>query len=357
MNWLIGALLAAGVAADDPMPPDPEAVMAVPEALADRAREAIVSTTTNRTERLDRLVDFLHSRQGLDFGYSASPTRTVAETFADGEGNCLSFTLTFIALARQAGLTAFPREVNVPDQWRREGSAILSVGHVNIGVDTPHRKAIVDFEPDLMRAQRLAQPFRGRRISDERALAHFYNNRAAELLVAGRADAAGAWVTQALAMDARFEPAWITRGVLARRRGEPELAERHFLVALELDEHSVNALVNLVSLKRATGEREAMQRYGRRLEALAPDDPYFLWEVGRFHRELGEPGLARRALERAVRLTGGKDPELVAGLVELLFDLGERGEARRYLARSMDAVHGHGSERAIEHLVQLKKKL
>ncbi|RFF29994.1 tetratricopeptide repeat protein [Wenzhouxiangella sediminis] len=357
MNWLIGSLLAATVASGEALPPEPGEVMAIPPQLAERTHEAVISATPDRAERLDKLVDFLHSHHGLNFSYSALPTRSVAETYAAGEGNCLSFTLTFIALARRAGLTAYPREVRVRDQWRREGSAILSIGHVNIGVDTPQRNAIVDFEPDLMEAQRLAHPFRGRRISDERALAHFYNNRAAELLVAGNTEAAGPWVTQALELDREFAAAWITRGVLARRQGEPEAAENDFLKALELDERSLNALVNLVSLKRETGEREDMIRYGRRLEDLSPDDPYFLWELGRFQRELGELALARRAFERAVRLTEGEDPELLAGLAELLFEMGEREDARRYLAQSIAIIPADDAGDTLERLLRLKKRL
>lgn len=358
MNWLGAFLLAANLSAVSVPPPSPETVLAVPEDLATRTHEAVISGTPNKAERLDRLVEFLHSARGLNFSYSTEPTRAVAGTYAAGEGNCLAFTLTFIALARQAGLRAYPREVNVRAQWRREGSAVLSIGHVNVGVDTPHRNAIVDFEPDLMEAQRLAHPFRGRRISDERALAHFYNNRAAELMVAGDLASAEAWVDQALALDETFAPAWITRGVVSRRGGEVERAERAFLTALDHDERSVNALVNLVSLKRTTGERSAMIDYGRRLEDLAPDDPYFLWELGRFHRDLGELGLARRALERAVRLTEGEDPTLLASLAEVLLELGEREDARRYLARSMTLVPvDEPAGDTLERLIRLKKQL
>lgn len=335
MNELIGPILGVSLLMGQPVPPQPEAVLDVPPELSERIQELDAGGGTSQSGMIDRLADFFRSSQGLDFEYSARPTRSVADTYATGEGNCLAFTLTFIAVARQLGLDAYPREVNIPDQWQREGAAVLSIGHVNIGVDTPDRQAIVDFEPDFMQAQRLSQPFRGRRISDERALAHFYNNRAAELIIEGQQAAALAWVDRALTMDEGFAPAWITSGVLERRHGRLDRAEQDFLTALEHDERSFNALVNLVSLQRETGDRAAMVRYGERLEELAPKDPYLQWELGRLHSDLGALDLAHRYFRRAVRLSGGDDPTLLASLAQVLHEMGKYEEARHYLTRSL----------------------
>ena len=331
MSWLPGAILVLGLAGSTTQPPTPEAVMAVPEALADRARAAVSVAEHDDSRRLDRLVNLFHDDAELGFEYAAHPTRDVAGTYAARRGNCLAFTLAFISVARTVGFDAYPREVRVPDQWRRVGTSVLSVGHVNAGVDIPTRSAIVDFEPDLMQAHRLAQPYRGRRISDERALAHFYNNRAAELMLAGNPVEARAWVEQALALDSSFSPAWITRGILARRAGRLEVAERAFVTALDHDDRSASALFNLVSLLRDLGRREEMMRYGNRLAALDPDDPYLLWALGRVQRDGEALELARESFERAVRLTEAGDPMLVTDLIEVLLALGETEAARRYL--------------------------
>lgn len=357
MNGLLAPVLGAALLLGQSVPPSPSQVLQVPPGLASRVDELASDSSSFGPDRIDRLADFFHERDGLNFKYSAQPTRAVAGTYAAGEGNCLAFTLAFMAVARRLGLDAYAREVRVPAQWQRSGSAVLSVGHVNVGIDTPGRVSIVDFEPDFMEAQRLSQPFRGKRISDERALAHFYNNRAAELLLADREAAAGAWVEQALAMDAGFAPAWITRGVLARRQGRLQEAEANFTAALERDGRSFNALVNLVSLSRQTGDRAAMIGYGRRLEALAPDDPYLHWELGRLHRDLGEMELARDYFERAVRLSDGQDPELLASLAEILLDLGEREKASRYLARSMALEPFDGTGGSPNGWKKLKKRL
>jgi tetratricopeptide (TPR) repeat protein len=350
VTWLLGALLGLGLSGTTAEPPSPEAVMAVPEEFAELARDAVGSVEHDASRRLDRLVDLFHDDRALGFEYAPHPTRGVAATYAARSGNCLAFTLAFLAVARELGFDAYPREVRVPDQWRRVGSSVLSVGHVNVGVDTLNRSAIVDFEPDLMEARRLAQPYRGRRISDERAMAHFYNNRAAELMLAGHRVEARLWTERAIALDPGFAPAHITRGVLARRAGQLAQAEAAFLQALESDEGSASALFNLVSLQRQRGRREEMIHYGRRLAALDPDDPYLLWTLGRLQRDLGEPELARESFARAVELTEANDPMLVAGLVGVLLELGETEAARRHLSRS-------GEARVFAKASKLKKAL
>lgn len=354
MNPFGEAIAAALLLLGGPHPPEPGTVLEVPEALLAETRSVIVAKDSP-SDRLDRLVEFVRQGGGLELAYQARPTRSVADTYDSGKGNCLAFTLTFMALARRAGLSAFAREVHVREHWERHGAAVLSVGHVNVGVDTPDREAIVDFEPDLMRAQRLAQPFRGRRISDDRALAHFYNNRAAELMLEGRIAAAHAWVEQALALDAAFAPAWITHGVLVRRGGLDQAAAAAFERALEHDPRSANALVNLVALHRQGDNRAAMIRFGRQLEALKPRDPYHLQELARFHRLMGETEAARAALEQAVQRTGAEDPRLLADLVELIDDTGAAEQARRRLARSISRAAQGDAEIAVSKLEQLDK--
>jgi tetratricopeptide (TPR) repeat protein len=355
LKGLFESLVSLALNLGQPAPPDPDSVMTLPPELVDRV-EAATSDTGTQGQRVDRLVELFHGSAGLDFKYQPHPTRAVAATYAEGAGNCLAFTLAFIAAAREAGLEAYPREVRVPPQWRRDGGTVLGIGHVNAGVDTPERNTIVDFEPDLMTAHRLAQPFRGRRIGDRRALAHFYNNRAAELVLAGRPLAAWRWAERSIELDASFAPARVTRGALARRAGRLERAEADFLAALEHDPDSASALFHLVGLERSRGNLDAMIAYGRRLENLAPDDPYLLRELGRLHREIDEPALALGALERAVDLTDAADPILVADLLDLLFELDRVEEARLLLRRSTEQLAGGDAPPENLHRLLARKK-
>lgn len=246
-SLLLLLALAHGAAAEGP-PGDPWQVLELPMGLAERVEQEIGAVTPDPEARFEQLVDFMHHGGGVDFRYQATPTHDLASTYAGGEGNCLSFTLLFIGLARHLGLDARAREVRIRPSWENDSDLLKLITHVNVSVRMPGREAIVDFEPDLMNAMRLGSPFRGRVVSDQRALAHFHNNRAVEILGLGQLAEALAWIDQAVELDPEFVPAWNTRGVILRRQGEPALARASFEQALALDDDNPLAVTNLAAL-------------------------------------------------------------------------------------------------------------
>ncbi|NKI34884.1 transglutaminase domain-containing protein [Wenzhouxiangella sp. XN79A] len=343
LRWIsIAALAFHGLTSASASPLPPEEVLRLPPSWVERLERDVAGAALSPTGRVDRLVEFIATDGGLGFRYRATPTTDVAETIARGEGNCLSFTLLFISAARALGIDAYPREVRVPAAWREEAGLIVDVGHVNVGIDVPGLRRTVDFEPDYLLSQRLAAPYRGRRISDERALAHFYNNRAAELLAAGEPDAAADWAAQAIELDAGFAAALNTAGVIERRRGQPERAREHFLAALEVAADPASTLFNLVRLERAEGRPAAAAAHARRLEALRPADPWFLWSLGRFYESLDELARAADFHARAARLADSEH-RFHASHARVLFALGRDEAAAEAMVRAahrMAAVSG-----------------
>lgn len=342
MNWLLRWVLIAvlGVPvghAAGAAPLAPEEVMRLPTGFVERLEHEVAAGAQSPARRVDRLVEFISTNGGLGFRYRAAPTTDVAGTVSAGEGNCLSFTLLFISAARALGIDAYPREVRIPSAWREEAGLIVDIGHVNVGIDAPGLRRTVDFEPDFSLSQRLAAPYRGRRISDERALAHFYNNRAAELLAAGEPETAAVWVARAIELDAGFAAALNTAGVIERRLGQPERARARFRAALELAADTAPALFNLIRLERDEGRPEAAAMYARRLEALRPDDPWFLWSLGRFYESLGEPGPAAEFYDRAAGLAEAEH-RFHASLARTLLALGRHDEAVEAMLRAAHRV-------------------
>lgn len=240
----------AGPAGAEAPPGDPWHVLDLPPELAELVDREIGAVTSAPEARFERLVDFMHQTSGVDFRYQATPTHDLARTYAGGKGNCLSFTLLFIGLARHLGLDAQAREVRVRPNWESDNDLLKLITHVNVSVRMPGREAIVDFEPDAVRAMRLGSPFRGRVVSDQRALAHFHNNRAVEILAQGQLADARAWIDQAVELDPEFVPGLNTRGVILRRLGERNLARASFEQALALDPDNSLASANLTALDR-----------------------------------------------------------------------------------------------------------
>ena len=318
-------------------PPSPDEVLAIPTDLEQLLNDHLEVQRLTRDQLLDGLVEFIFSPQGLNFQYIAYPTRDVSGTFEHREGNCLSVTLLFMALAHRMGLEAAAREVSVPMDWRREGSSLFEVGHINVLVTTPLRKAIVDFEPDPIVARRTSAVHMGKTVSVRRMLAHFYNNRAAELLNNGDLEQAVAWSDQALKLAPGFSQALNNRGVIASRGGEVPAAESFYQASLELDPNNTSTLLNLISLYRRQNDETRTQRYQKRLENLRPRDPFFLWALGQEYATNGEFSRARRMFSRARRLMP-EEPKFHASLAEIHWQNGEPQRALGLLQKALKLV-------------------
>lgn len=255
---LLLMLTSLGATQAGPPPDDPWQVLTLPEELIELIERDIAGPARNLEDRFERLVEFMHRSDGVDFRYQSTPTLDSTGTFAAGEGNCLSFTLLFISMARHLGLDARAREVRIRPNWESDNDLLKLITHVNVGVRVPGREAIVEFEPDLLRGQRLGSPFRGRTVSDERALAHFHNNRAVELLSEGKDSLARAWIDQALLLDGEFVPALNTLGVIQRRQGNRNQARASFQQALALNPGNKLAEINLAALDQPVNHREPL---------------------------------------------------------------------------------------------------
>ena len=122
-------------------------------------------------------------------------TRTAAATFQARRGNCLSFSNMFVALARQLGLKASFQEVDTPPDWAFRNDAFVLNRHVNVLVDLgSDGEHVVDFNMDDFRTT-----YDRRKISDARALAHYYNNVAVERMQAADTAAALGYLRKAVA--------------------------------------------------------------------------------------------------------------------------------------------------------------
>ena len=94
----------------------------------------------------------------------AEVTRTASATFHDRQGNCLSFTMLFVGLARAAGLTASYQSVEVPPTWSNDGQVVIA-NHVNAVV----RRASAKNRRRLQHSRATGRPH-SRRVSDSYAL-------------------------------------------------------------------------------------------------------------------------------------------------------------------------------------------
>ena len=276
--------------------PGPQQIIVIPPELRAQLQQNVIDKSYSRERRMKLLVDYIFSKQGLGLEYDSSVTRTVEQTFRDRKGNCMSFTLLFVTLAREAGVSAYVQEVGQALSWYQEENTLYNAGHVNVGIQLGTDQGTVDLDRYIVAAK-----------------AHF--------------DAA-------LAQDPGFAPAWNNLGVLRIRNHQPGLAERDYLAALQRDQSYAPALSNMVNLYRFTGDDAKVEIYMRRLQRAQLGDPFYQFLQADQAEKRGDYAAAATHYRRAIRLYD-KVHQFHFGLARVYFLSGDMERARRELSRAL----------------------
>lgn len=335
------AALWADAAFSAPMPAPEDARQALQASPAMLAWLASQPTLRPRAPHRDRaLLALLDQAGALRLDYDARRTRTAAEAFEARQGNCLSLVMMTAALAEAMGLELQFQQVEVDDNWRRQGDLFVSALHVNLVLTPPAISAtrlargwqeslVVDFLPsgDLQRR-------RVRRIAEDTVLAMYLNNRAAEHLLEARFDAAYAAVRQALQHDPQLSLAYNTLGVIYTRRGLARQAVLAFEHALTLSPDNLNVLANLATAWRRAGDLPRAEALDRELLRREPDPPYAYFDRGMAALRAGRLPEARHWLEREVQRVPD-EAEFRYWLAVVAFRLGDEAGAQAQLSQAV----------------------
>lgn len=305
-----------------------------------------VPADASRDARVRGLMDALFGKEGLDISYGNAETKSAAETFATRSGNCLSFTILFVALARHVGLEAHFQEVGEILSWDRRGDVAVSNRHMFAEVETSDGFTRVDFLPGVEKRYRSV-----RRIDEARVLAHYYSNLGAEALTAGELERAMAMFGRALEADDSLAAVWVNRGVTQRRLGRLEEAEASYLRALEIEPDEISAASNLVSLYRATGRERQAAPYLRQIRKHRRSNPFYHFRRGLEAAERGDLKTARRRLKKAIRLLPD-DVMFRVELGQLQVRSGRLRRAVRSFSRALELATDEAQRARLEALLE-----
>jgi tetratricopeptide (TPR) repeat protein len=261
-------------------------------------------------------------------------TRTASETFRARRGNCLSFSNMFVAMARDVGLNVQFQEVDIPPDWTLDKDTYVLNQHVNVFVDLgPAGTRVVDFNIGDFKTS-----YEMRKISDTRALAHYYNNIGVERMLAGDAASALSCFRRAIAdNDRQFSPAWTSLGTLYLRNGHPAHAEAAYLQALKASTWDLVAMSNLARLYERLGDRERAAAYQKRVIYHRNLNPYYRYELARQAYLAKHYDAAIGHLKYAIRKRPKEDQfYFLLGLSYL--QKGDARAARRWLARAEEVA-------------------
>jgi tetratricopeptide (TPR) repeat protein len=280
--------------------------------------------------RLHRLLAAMEAAGLFSLDYTDSYTRTARGTFHDRRGNCLSFTMLFVALARAAGLDVRYQVVDVPPTWTNDLALVVIGSHVNAVVSASfNREFVIDFNTRDVRGGQ----YPTRSVSDRYAVALFYSNLGAEALIRREYELSFALLRAAARTHADMPAPWVNLGVLYGRQGLYQHAEAAYLRALEADSREQSALANLVAVYSALGETALVDAYRQRIRRYRDINPYYHYAVAQMAYDDKRFEDALDSLRSAIRLKRDED-DFYALQGSALVELGRADSAVASFARA-----------------------
>jgi len=298
--------------------------------------------------RLEALVEAVFRDRALGFTY-APATRTPVETFTARSGNCLSFTLLFIAMCRYLDLDARFREVEIAPLWTRNGNFISLNKHINAAVLIGNVGYAIDVFPGVERIE-----VGGQVVSDERGMAHFYNNKGVEELGSGNIEAAEENLRTALEMDATAVSPWINLGAARAYQGDYASAERYYRRALELNPRDHAAMSNLAIVMEKTHRPREATRLQAKVREFQDKNPYYHLNLGIQAYGEGRYQLAIDRYRKALKLKP-REHNFHFALARAYAGLNRLDQAVKNLQLAFRYAPDPGSKHRYHHKLELLK--
>ncbi len=267
-------------------------------ALDDGMREYVARRVGNNPQaraRLRALVTAMIEDGLLTLDYDPNLTYTATETFYKRQGNCLSFSMLFAALAREARLNLTFQMVEIPPSFRADGELVLLNNHINVLVQGVRRDATYtgDYVVDFNTAEYNGN-YETRKVDDNYAIALYFSNVAVEALRAGGLKRAFRFLKKGIETDPDIAGLWVNLGVIYARNDRFDLAARAYQEALSLQPSHKSALVNMASALHRLGRIEEAGIYAKRVEYYRDHHPYY-------HHHLAHTAFRENRLDAALQ--------------------------------------------------------
>lgn len=253
--------------------------------------------------RLRKLIRGMIDDGLLTLDYDPNLTYTAIETFENRQGNCLSFSILFAALAREAGLELTFQMVDIPPSFRAEGEMIILNNHINVLVKGIRRdvnhvgRYVVDFNTAEYNGN-----YDTKRVADDYAIALYFSNVAVESMRTGETRKAFRFLKKGIETDPGIVGLWVNLGALYSRNQHYDMAEKAYHQALTINPSNKSALTNLASVLRYLGREEESRYYSSKVAYYKDLNPYYHHHRAQTAYQANELEDALAHLAKAIRL-------------------------------------------------------
>lgn len=275
-------------------------------ALNDEMRDYVASKVKGNPQarsRLKKLIRGMIEDGLLTLDYDPNLTYTAIETFQNRQGNCLSFSILFASLAREANLDVTFQMVDIPPSFRADGEIILLNNHINVlvkGIRSDvnfSRDYVVDFNTAEYNGN-----YDTRKVTDNYAIALYYSNVAVESMQSGNSKNAFRYLKKGIETDPAIAGLWVNLGALYSRHEHYNMAEQAYQQALSIQPSNKSALVNLANTLHYLGHEEESEYYLKKVAYYRDHNPYYHYFQAQTAYQQNELEDALAYLAEAIRL-------------------------------------------------------
>lgn len=235
---------------------------------------------------------------GRNMEYDVNANFSPIEAYEKQRGNCLSFTILLVSLAKELGIKVEYNLVDIPDTWTMdEGLGMVFYRHVNGVLKSHGKRQIFDLAMELYDAG-YPQEY----ISETEVFAMLMNNRAIEALERLDIEKAKHMIKLAISVNPESADLWVNLGVIEKRHGSIKNAESAFLYAYGVNKYSIVAISNLERFYRELGLSSKAAKFAKQAERARLSNPYIHYHKALTLYENGEFRKAMHSTKRAIIL-------------------------------------------------------
>ncbi len=287
-----------------------------------------------------RIYEFLKDQ--LDSFNFHSDTLVATDAMAQNSGNCLSLAILTKALAQLTNVGVSYELARTPPVFQREGDLLLSSQHIRAVIyDKNSRNTKQFIKPNLKIKVDYFSTVGSRmlrRVNKEEFYAMFYSNRAAEAMVEGNYKYAYWHLKEALKHDNDNVIAINILGVIYRRLGLMDYAERTFQYGIASGENQLELLNNYHKLLVQQNRLTDAAVIAKKLENYDDPDPFKWIDLADAEMREGNYNNAIKLFNKAAEKASYLH-QPYAGIAKANFYLGRTERAIRAIELAIEHSH------------------
>ena len=245
-----------------------------------------------------KLAMWLVDPEGMGMLYDIDANLTPAQTFEQGRGNCLSFTLLLIRLGEEIGVELNVNEVDLPNTWgQNEDKDLVFYRHVNAVFKNDHYTQVFD-----LAMEEYGPGYPQRFIGKIEGAALLLSNIGIQKMREGDRAASMHYLKLAVSMSPTNSDLWINFAAILKQTGEITKAEQAYLQAISLNDRNSLGASNLERIYRAQGRNEIADKYKKLAYRARQKNPYLHFQRAQEAFANQEFSEAQRSIKAAIRL-------------------------------------------------------